>query len=261
MPRLAILAMSLGAWAAAAADPPPSAAEGARLLDDARKFALDFTGTLPDFICTQMVRRSVQSANGEWRPLDRLTVQLRFSGQKENARLLAIDGFPTDKTMESLGGPISEGEFGGSLWDVFHPQSAAAFQWRSWSTLRNRRVAVYSYRIARAHSQYLLFFGPDASHAETATAGYHGELRIDRDSGRVLRLTAETDDVPAGFPIRAVLKEVEYDYAGVGGRRYFLPLHAEIRILRGMVWTRNEVDFTRYRKFQAESTIDFERPR
>lgn len=217
--------------------------------------------TLPDFICTQLVRRSFQPANGQWKPLDRLTVQLTFSGRKETARLLTIDGLPADKTMESLGGPVSEGEFGSSLWGVFHSQSAAAFQWRSWSTLRKRRVAVYIYRISRAHSQYLLFLGADVSHAETVAAGYHGELHIDRDTGMVLRLTGETDDVPAGFPIRAVLKAVEYDYASVSGRRYFLPLRAEIRMKRGMVWTRNEVDFTRYRKFTAESTIDFDSPR
>jgi hypothetical protein len=261
MSRLAILAISLGAWAAAAAEPPPSAGEEARLLEDARRFALDFTRTLPDFICTQFVRRSVQQANGQWKALDRLTVQLTFFGRKENARLLTVDGLPTDKTMDSLGGPVSEGEFGGSLWDVFHPQSATAFEWRSWSTLRKRRVAVYSYRILRAHSQYLLFFGPNARHAETVTVGYHGELCIDRDSDMVLRLTAETDDVPAGFPIREVLKKVEYDYASVSGRRYFLPVSAEISLQRGPVRTRNEVDFTRYRKFAAESTIDFDSPR
>ena len=51
---------------------------------------------------------------------------------------------------------------------------------------------------------------------------------------------------------------VEYDWITIGGERYLLPVRAEV--LLGMddqkVYTRNVIEFSGYRKFEARIKVD-----
>src|SRR5260370_38965158 len=105
----AILLMAAGP--APAADQKPSEEEEARLLEQVRETALNYTRSLPDFICTQVVKRYLDS-NGRdrWTPTDTLTVKLSYFGQKEDYKLLSIDNKPTNLEYLKAGGASSKGE-------------------------------------------------------------------------------------------------------------------------------------------------------
>src|SRR5215213_4912365 len=69
--------------------PPPSSEEQAAFVSEAREYALNYSKTLPDFICTQVTRRFAAAAPGtrhggsassdpSWYALDTLTLKLSY---------------------------------------------------------------------------------------------------------------------------------------------------------------------------------------
>ena len=155
MPRHLIIAAlgSLLCMPAAAQRPTPE--EQKHTLDTAREIAIHYTSKLPDFICTEQVERTDRTSQTNIK-VDRLTIQLTYFGQKEKQKLVAMNGQKTEQSLESLDGLITGGEFGSLLLGAFDPSSSADFQWKESSTVRKRRAAVYTYRIARANSHYIV---------------------------------------------------------------------------------------------------------
>lgn len=252
----------LGAFLLApAAAQRPSPEEQQRILNAARQAALNYNATLPDFICNEMVQRVESIAGARNTKADKLTIQLSYFGRQEKYKVVALNGNRTDQPLESLGGLISGGEFGSLLLRVFEPSSAAAFEWKSWSSLRKHRAAVYAYHVARDHSHYVLGYRSNTGELVATTAGYHGEVAIDSEMPRVLRLTAKADDVQKESGILSSSMEVDYDFIDVGGRSFLLPARAEAHMSRPHRETSNVVTFADYRKFEADSKIDFAVPK
>jgi len=249
-------AVAAAAVAAAGAQ-QPSPEEQARAIERARQTAIHYSQALPDFICTEVVRRFVDSVRrGVMRRLDELTVQLGYSGQKEQYRLLLVDGKPSDATFESLDGATSKGEFGGALELIFDGFSKTEFVWRGAATVHKQRVWTYAYRVPKAASRYYLeskTAGDDA----TVIVGFHGVVEIVPDSGETLHLSYEAEDIPKVFPLRGASTKVDYAPADVGGRQYLLPAKAVVEMRDPQNGTRNEVQFRDYRKFTADSNVTF----
>ena len=251
--RFLLLAAGLAAVASSQAPPPDAALEAARAA------ALHYSQTLPDFLCTEHIRR-YDDWNGQEFRVDTLTLQVGYYKQQETYRLLARDNHATGQRIESLNGSFSRGEFGSALRFIFDPESDAVFEPRPAARIRRRPVAVYAYAVAYSRSHYKLASGV----AETTTA-YHGLVYIDSASHRTLRLTMETDP-PESFPIREVATTIDYDFRAIGGSQYLLPVRAEVRILERVTVRslprflryRNLVEFRDYRKFSTESRLTFE---
>jgi len=240
------------------APPIPPQAEQNSIIEEARGIALNYAKGLPDFICTEMVRR-YQDATGKdaWKRQDVLTVSLTYFKQREDYKLTMIDGRPTDKRYDSLTGAISQGEFGSMLLEVFHPSSKADFVWDHWTNLRKRPAHVYFYRVMLLDSHYALDFKTDAGEAQTV-AGEHGFVYVDRDTHQVVRITRVAESLPRDFPIQEASASVDYGFAEVGGRTYLLPLRGVSQARHVKLQTRNDVAFSAYRKFGAEANISFD---
>jgi hypothetical protein len=234
----------------------PTADEQKRTLDTAREIAIHYNNKLPDFLCTEKMERTDRTGPNNVK-LDRLTVQLSYFEQKEKYKLVEMNGQKTTQTFEALDGIISGGEFGTLLAGIFDPVSAADFQWKSTATIGKHPASVYTFRIARANSHYMLGHRAGGGDMKAAAAGYHGELCLDPKTSRVLRLTASADDIPKELNIFQSSVEVDYDFMNVAGKSYLLPAHSEAKLERSYRQIANTVTFTDYRKFQAESSIDF----
>jgi hypothetical protein len=234
--------------------------EQTSLLEQAREAALQYSASLPDFLCTEVVRRKHDPrGNGRWQDLDTLTVKLSYFGHREDYKLMEIDGKPTLLEYELVIGAVSTGEFGTRLYSVFDPRSHGDFRWKGWSTLRERRASQFSYRIARENSNYRLVYGPELAEPNAIVVAYHGDVYVDEETHMALRLTLRAE-IPHGFPISGNDSAVDYDFAEVGGKRYLLPSHATSRAKRGRYAAENNVEFRDYRKFQAEASITFDPP-
>ena len=232
--------------------------EQAGLLEQARESAMRYADSLPDFLCTEVVHRNVDpQGNGRWRTLDTLTVKLSYSDHREDYRLMQIDGKPTSLDYLQAGGALSTGEFGTRLASIFDPQSHGDFRWKGWTTLRRRRVARFSYRVAREDSIFRIQYGLQTEGKNAIIVAYHGEVDVDEETHMVLRYTQQAE-IPAGFPISANSSTVDYDFASVGGRQYLLPSEARVTTRSGKYSAENRELFHEYRKFQTETTITFE---
>jgi len=234
-------------------------AEQQALLEETRTAALNYAKSLPDFLCTQTVSRSedIRSQN-RWRLIDRLTIKLSYSGGTEDYKLTQINGKPTNLSLMESGGAVSTGEFGSRMAAIFDARTHTEFRWAGWSTLRKLRVARFAYQVDGQHTGYLLEYGaPNDRDHKSTTAPYHGEILVDPDTHMVMRLT-QTAEVPKNFPITHNDCWVEYDYAGVAGKRYLLPSRAFTRMRSGVYTTENNIQFVDYRKFQTETSISFD---
>lgn len=238
--------------------PPPSSAEEHRVWDATAGKSRDYTRSLPDFICTETVHRWVAPLGTEdWQPSPTIVADLSFFEQTERYKLMTIDGERSTKSLTDVAGATSQGEFGRMLAAIFNPASETVRRWDHWTSLRKRPTYVYFFRIAAAHHPHVLFYGSAPGEGVSATAGEHGYVYIDRETGSVTRISAITEDIPADFPIRKSDVVLDYDYADIGGRRYLLPLRAEIRIVTGNTQSLNAVEFQKYRKFGADAAIHF----
>ena len=231
--------------------------EQARLLGLAREAAMRYSASLPSFICEESVQRG-EITGPRYATPDNLTIELTFDGG-EKYKLIAINGYHTEKSLGSIGGLVSGGEFGSLMIRIFEPSSAADFKWKSWSTVRNHRAAVFTYRVPRARSHYLVGFFTDSGRLLSGAAGYRGEVTLDAEvePGRVLRLTAEAYDFPARLRIVRSTMAVDYDFVDISGREFSLPVRAESHLEREGHDSHNLVRFIDYRKFEVESTLAF----
>jgi hypothetical protein len=243
-------------WMARAAAPRPSDIDVAGDVERTRAVAADYGKLMPDFICTQTIRRYTRlTLPKRWIPADVLTVNLRYAGQTEDRQLVRRNGRPAGP-QEPFGGLENIGEFGGMLESLFDRDTRAEFHWESWKILSDRSAAVFSYRVDKAHSSYMLSFDP-GGYAHRLVVAYRGSVAIDRETGGVLRLVYRAENVPTDFPMHSASTSVDYRFVDVAGRRYLLPVKAEIETDSEGIRSRNISEFTDYRKFSADSTVRF----
>lgn len=260
---LAVAAVILASAAAAAAQGNLSPSEQTQVVEKAREVALQYTAKLPNFICTQTIRRSLLPKRSQtWKLLDTVAVDVAFSDQGERYNLLSVDGKPTKKKFKEIGGMQSDSEFGTLLQWIFQTQSQTKFQWERVEELRGRPASVFSYRIEKDRSKFEISTYKRTFVVSTPVrmfAAFGGLIYIDRETHRVLKLTAVPSGIPADWQITAVSQELDYGFTEINGQPFFLPLHAQMfATLRDGGQTRNEIEFGNYRQFSSEAILKFE---
>jgi len=245
--------------------PPPSSQEQAAIITEVREYALNYSKTLPDFICTQVTRRFAAPAPGtkyggsadsepRWTALDTLTIKLSYFEQKEDYKLILVNNTMTTQDYGTLGGSTTTGDFGSMMREIFEPSSQAKFEWDHWGTLRGRRVLAFSYRVAQARSQWHIVYEKKLD----IVPAYHGLVYVDKETHEVMRVTLEAEDIPAGFPIHRADTVLDYDFQQLTGKTFLLPLKSTTIMATSEYWTKNDEEFRVYRKYSAESDIKFD---
>lgn len=271
--------LALASAALCQTEPAPSAAVQARFVEATRQTVLNYTKSLPDFLCTQTIRRYASFSTGAgWsgyagpsfsgtgvtdlragtRLMDTLTVEVSFEDHSDRYVLTHLNGAPTTLDYLAVAGASSGGEFGSLLLEAF--ASKTEFRFRRWTVYGRRRAAVYTYRLDPSHSSYVLRYrDPSIGIALSAISGLRGEIVIERETHAVLRIEYIADSPRKSFPLKAT-STVEYDYIRINDRLYLLPSTSVLESTDRHGTTRNEVQFHSYRKFGAESQLKFGRP-
>ena len=238
---------------------PPSAMEQAAILDTIRQNALNYTKGLPDYLCTQMTRRNVDSTGtgNHWKQTDVIQEQLSFVDHQEKYVVIAVNGqIVNNREHRKLGGATSEGEFGTMLYDIFDPESETEFQWERWATWRGRRTHVYSFQVLRERSRYDIYYGPTDRHVISA---YKGLVYADAANKTVMRIVMQCVDLPPDFPIQEVSQELRYAMAKIADQEFLLPERSELNSRRENRYLVNNVTtFHLYRKFSADDKIIYD---
>ena len=238
-------------------DAPPTIPQQQAIVNAARDRALAYTHSLPDFFCDEAVHR-YENSRGRWEQKDTLDIKLTYFEQKEKYDLLRVNGRPTTRSFESVGGALSQGEFGSLLSSLFAGDSGTRFRWDHWTTLRGRPSHVFQFRILVTHSSYRIAFRAPGGSLITTVTGQHGFVYIDRDTSSVLKIVGDADSIPRSFPVQMANTVLDFGFTEVGGKEFLLPLHADVRMGSGYLLTRNDVEFRNYRKFGSEATVTFQ---
>jgi hypothetical protein len=117
-----------------------------------------------------------------------------------------------------------------------------------------RRLARFDYRLP-------LMWSGQTIHTEEGSGkvGLHGSYWADPQTYDVLRLELNADDFPPTLPVAEATTSINYARVRLGDNlAVLLPVSAELRMVKysGEIM-HNRVTFTHYRKFGAESTINF----
>src|SRR5665213_178034 len=238
--------------------PPPSPAELKEILAEITEKALDYTKSLPNFICAQVTTRSFDPSGTEsWHQEDKIQEQLSYVDGKEDYKVVLVNNLPvTNMKHEQLGGVTSSGEFGTMLYQIFTPGTQTQFAWERWATLRGKRMYVYSFRVAQDHSDYSIYHQPSG---RTIVAAYHGLVYADAVTKQIMRIKMDCDGLE-GFPINQVSLTLDYAPTRISEQEFVLPMAAEIRSREGRAMDKNMMQFSLYRKFGADATIIFDTP-
>ena len=241
--------------------PPPSSEEQAKLLDEVRDYAVNYTHRLPDFICLEQTRRYVDTTGRDsWRPTDIITARLSYFNQKEDYKLMSQnDRVITDASYTSVGGATSTGDFGSTMERIFDPKSNTHIEWERWATLHKRRMHVFSYRVPLEYSDFSIHSAQDEKDpGVTVLAGYHGEIFVDRELSAIMRITKEADSIPPSFPVQQASETLDYNFTKIGDNEFLLPLSVDVRMHSFRIWSKNVKEFRLYRKFSADAVIKFD---
>lgn len=239
--------------------PPPDSIEQEKILDEAREYVLNYTKSLPNFICVQVTRRDFDPKGGDnWYHMDTITSRLSYNGQHEDYEVILKNNQPvTNVKMEQLSGSISMGEFGTMMKEIFEPESHAEFHWDHWATLRGKRAYVFAYDIEQPFSKFTV---EERDSGAKIVPAYRGLVYIERETNQVMKITMDPYGIPADFPIKEVHQSLDYDMAKIGDADYMLPFKAVVTSKAGRYATKNDIEFRLYRKFETGSSIKFDTP-
>jgi hypothetical protein len=238
--------------------PPPNSQGLAEILDLIRANAINYSNNLPNFLCTQVTHRNVDTTGtgDHWRQMDTIQEQLSFFEHREKYTVTMLNGVPvTNREHQKLGGATSEGEFGSMLYDIFNPSTETEFEWERWTTWHGRRTYVFSFMVSRSRSRYDIYHGPSDRHVISA---YRGSVYADMVTKNVMRIKMECVDLPGDFPIQAVTQDLQYDNAKISDQDFLLPSKAELNSKEGHYLVKNTTTFHLYRKFTTDEKITFE---
>ena len=233
------------------------------VIDSARKAATGFAKSLPDYIVKRTTTRFQGSrlrvsasgdTAGKWRELDVVTADMVAENGTETLTNVQLMGKPAKDVQES--GSWSAGEFSNILIAVLSPESAADFTRQHSLTFLNRAAYRYDFAIDQQHSSWYLSSG-----GETYSPAYFGQIWIDWESSRVLRIEMSARDAPADLRLDSITTSIGYAFVKIGDGSYLLPAHSESMEcqLGTTVCFKNVTDFTGYRKYSADTNISFDK--
>lgn len=252
--------------------PEPSASERAAMLHALRTYSSGYLASLPDFICTREARQfrtaeslrpsgtpsrryrseprgvPVAAEDKRWKVSGSYTVEVTYARGADHYRLTCVDDKPTRESFDQLQKRVSWGEFSGALKDVYG--SGARFEWDRWEVADGKRSAVLIYSVDPAHSGYWLC-------CPRFAAAHRGFVYVDPQSGAVRRIIIYGIKLPNNSETQAAGYVLNYGEVTIGDRRYLMPRRSVAYSRSGANEMREEIDYSGYRKFAADSTLSF----
>lgn len=224
-----------------------------QVLADARDAAATFATDLPDYVVEQNTTRSQTNVDPpDWKVIDVVTAEVSCVNGRERYSNVRVNGRPAEEPPERSG-TWTTGEFVTTLKDLFAPDTDARFERSRDGRAASRPAYVYSYAVDAKHSNWILV----DDRGERYKPAHSGEIWIDKESRRVLRIEQRAMDLPASFGIGKAETRIDYGFVRIENGMYLLPVESESTgCKRGTAQcSRNITSFQNYRKFSAESRI------
>jgi hypothetical protein len=203
-------------------------------------------------MCEELMSRFSQRGREEEMPLDMVSAEIIYEDAHESYRNVKINGRPTDKGLEEIGGSSSTGEFASTLLDLFNPHTDTQFRSGGVSPISGFSAQVYDFQVRSENSHWMVH-----SSSQTLAPAYGGSVWVDPKTARVLRIEIQARNIPSDFPMDTVESAVDYSYVMIGGTSFLLPVHAEsLGCERGTSdCSHNIINFRNYHEFKSNIKI------
>ena len=222
------------------------------LIEQAAEASVAYDATLPNFICDEIVTRSLSDDKPpKWKKKDLVEVELMYVDRKEEYRNVKVNGKILKSGSPEDTGSWSTGDWGTTLIDILHPATDATFTKRGKDKIAGIDCEVFDFVVEKANSHWIIRYGRPIKPA------YKGAIWIDPKSGRVLRTEMQARKLPNDYELDWVEQMTEYGWVTIKGEKYLLPTKSE----NLACWryttkcSRNELEFKNYRRFTTESSI------
>lgn len=241
--------------------PPPNSVRQQEILGRIREYAMSYTQNLPNFMCVEVMRRSIDPTAGDhYRSIGNVLARVSYNEGQEKYEVYSINGHYEETTIEKAagtGGAISTGEFGSMMGEIFEARSGAEFGWDHWGTIRGRRMAVFNFFIDSGHSSYSITYSSGPGDEQRIITAYKGLVYGDENTGEISRITFVAVDIPKSFPVSSASEILDYDQVDISGQPYICPLQAVLHMTAGREKSKNIIEFRNYRKFESGTVITY----
>lgn len=231
-------------------------AERSAVIEKVRAYALGYAKNLPNFTCTQTTRQMMaRESFGKMLPPagNVIEEQVSFVDNREIRKVVRINGRPAAaEGPDQQSGTISRGEFGNLIESIFDPATSADIRWDRATVLNKRPLYVLAYRVAQSQGYTL------TETKRTIQVPYQGFVYVDPETMTVVRIEMKCFDIPKDSEYMVAALTIDYQPAQVAGREFILPAHYGLhyQMTRGRMI--NAADYSNYRRFSADATIQFE---
>jgi hypothetical protein len=247
--RRALAFLSLAVFGLFAQDFPPGVLTLARIRTRVQQ-AVD---KLPDCTCVETVDRFWKPAGKQLKPVDRVVLQILFSGGKE------LFAAPGDTRWESspwaflASGIMGNGFFALDLQAVFL-NNVSVIAYKGDESIAGRREARYDFSISRMSSGYTVQRG-----TASAAVATRGSFWADPETYDLRRLQFHAEGIPPALYYAEISNDIRYDRVRIGESDVLLPRDADLRAtdLDGEE-KNNHIEFTHCQGFHTESTLSFD---
>ena len=218
------------------------------LIERAREAAFEYSEKLPNFMCEEFMKRFDQRGRAET-AVDVVSAEIINHDKLESYRNVKIDGSPTDKDLQEIGGSWSTGEFASTLLELFDPRTDASFRLVGPATISGFSAQLYDFQVRSENSHWII-----QSESQTITPAYGGSVWVDSKTARVLRIEMQARKMPSDFPMDTAESAIDYSYVVIGSGSFLLPIHAEsLGCQRGTNFcNHNVIDFRNYHELEVD---------
>ncbi len=241
--------------------PPPSSEEQQEVISDIRDYAMNYSKSLPDFICTQVTRKYyAQTGKDDFHQEATVMEHLTYFEQQEHYKVTMVNDRYVEMAHDAVGGAVSTGDFGSLLRSTLSPHADALIEFDHWGTLRGNLCYVFSYQITSGNSEWSVSVGRgEKTSGDRVIVGYRGLIYVDKKAPHeILRISLVATDIPPTFPVHEASDTLDYGYQNLSGQQFLLPLKAQVTMRDDRTRLRNDIEFRMYNKYSADTVIKFD---
>ena len=246
--RRALALLCLAVFGLPAQDLPPGVLTLARIRARVGQ-ALD---QLPDCMCVETVDRSRKPAGKEIKAVDRVVLQVLFSGGEELFTAPGDTRWETDPSAFLAGGMMGNGLFALGLKIIFL-NNVSVITYKTDESRAGRREARYDFFVSHVVGALTV-----RNAGATGVAGLRGSFWADPETYDLRRLEYHAEGIPPELLYADISTTISYDRVRIGDRDVLLPQAADLRTTQvdgEQRW--NHIEFTHCQGFHTESTLRF----
>jgi hypothetical protein len=215
--------------------------------------------SLPNYLClqtTERLRASKSTAPAKAKAVDTVQLEVARVGDKEMYSLPGRDMFADSQLQTVLpSGLVGTGAYASQVIDIlFGP--ATKFHWVGKEMLGERATLRWEFTVPKTDSGWTVGNGK-----RSAQVGSEGSIWADAGTLAIARLVVHATQFPARFPLKSVVRNIDYASVRIGARDVLLPSMVEdlVQEASGPL-NINRSRFGHCREYSTSSTLSFNEP-